>query len=66
MPAAAVATVELAMASEKDLLDLGGPAWRTAVRALGRSEGAEDVVQEALLAAVKQLRAGPPPEDLRT
>jgi len=66
MPVAAVCAMEMAMADEKDLLDLAAPAWRTAVRALGRREGAEDVVQEALLAAVRQLRASPPPEDLRT
>jgi len=51
---------------ERELLALSEPAWRLAVRILGRVEGAEDVVQQACLVAVRQMRSGPPPAELRT
>ncbi len=50
---------------EDRLLGLAGSAYQVAARVLGRTEGAEDVVQEAYLRAWKQLRAGAPPESER-
>ena len=47
------------------LLDLSAPAFRLAVRVLGRSDGAEDVVQQAYLAALSSLPKRLPPEGLR-
>jgi RNA polymerase sigma-70 factor (ECF subfamily) len=47
------------------LLAMNTQAYRVAVRVMGRSEGAEDAVQQAYLAAVQQLRSGPPPAEER-
>jgi hypothetical protein len=44
MQAAVLAVGDPAMERERELLELGGPAWRLASRVLGTSEGAEDVV----------------------
>jgi len=50
------------MMDEKELLALTGPAYRLALRILRSPEDAEDAVQQACLAAVRQLRSGSPPE----
>ena len=48
------------------LLELQTAAYQLAVRVLGPAEGAEDVVQQAYLAALVQIRAGKPPFEERT
>ena len=47
------------------LLGESALAWRLAVRVLGSTDGAEDVVQQAYLAAIEQLRSGLPPIEER-
>ncbi len=47
------------------LLALDGPAYRLAARVLGSREGAEDIVQQAYVEALKRVRQGPPLTDER-
>ena len=51
--------------TKQRLLGLGGAAYRLAARVLGRAEGAEDVVQQAYLAALTALPERLPPAELR-
>jgi RNA polymerase sigma factor (sigma-70 family) len=48
------------------LLGLHAAAYQLAARILGPREGAEDVVQQAYLEAIAQIRAGAPPQEERT
>jgi len=48
------------------LLGMSAAAYQVAARVLGAREGAEDVVQQAYLEAIAQLRAGAPPLEERT
>ena len=47
------------------LVGLRGAAYQLAARLLAGRDGAEDVVQQAYLAAIRSLRSSPPPEDER-
>ncbi|MCX7804752.1 MAG: RNA polymerase sigma factor, partial [Planctomycetota bacterium] len=49
----------------ESLLEYGPAAWRLSVRMLGSEDSADDVVQEAFLAAMRQLASGHPPENTR-
>jgi len=49
----------------RGLLGLSGAAYRLAMRILGSPEDAEDVVQQAYVAALERLRSGSPPLEER-
>ncbi len=50
----------------RELPDVGGAAYRLAMRILGSPENAEDVVQQAYVVALERLHSGSPPLELRT
>jgi len=66
LPIASKEGPEKAQATLKRMLELGAPAYRLAACILGDPGAAEDVIQQAYLAAIEKLRSGSPPVEERT